>query len=45
MTFRPLRLIIVLTFPIWGFLAMLGLFVVMVADDVRMLAAELTRED
>lgn len=37
---RPWRALAVLTFPVWGFLLMLALFVAMVADDVRMLFAE-----
>lgn len=42
---RPLRLLAVLTFPVWGFLLMLALFVAMMADDVRMLFAEFGRKD
>ena len=42
---RPLRLLTVLTFPIWGFLLMLALFVAVVADDVRLLFAEFGRKD
>jgi len=38
--FRPWRALAVLTFPVWGFLLMLALFVAMVSDDVRMLFAE-----
>ena len=42
---KPWRALAVLTFPVWGFLLMLALFVAMMVDDVRMLFAELGRKD
>ena len=42
---KSLRALVVLTFPVWGFLLMLALFVAMVADDARMLFAEFGRKD
>ena len=42
---KPWRALVVLTFPVWGFLLMLALFVAMVADDVRMLFAEFGRKN